>query len=521
MTTTTPTTTPSAPATRVPAIQVPATPLPALNAATVAAEALPITILQFGAGNFLRAFVDQMIQRANDAGIMRDGVAAVHATPGEDRAVDLLRQQDGIYHVLLEGVSGGAPVREYTRVTAIQRIVRAHEEFEAYRELYLSPSLRTIVSNTTEAGIAWVPGDDLAASPPASFPAKITALLLDRYTHFDGDAEAGLHIVCCELIEDNATTLREYVLRHAAQNGLPEGFVSWVASACTFHDTLVDRIVPGFPRDEIDRIQGEIGFADQVVVKGEHFGVWAIGGDAVVRDVLPLDRAGLPVQFMADIRPFRAKKVRILNGLHTAMTPIGLLLGCESVREADAREDVAAYLRRLLETEILPSIPEDQTALREFAEQIVERFSNPFLHHRLADIALNSISKWQTRNLPVLLEAWSAGREAPATAFALAALLVLDAGQPAGGELGAGRAGAGLSAPAGFEPKDDPALLAVIRDAFDPADLTAWVHVVVVAAGYLEAGDPRVDRLAQEVAGHAGHILTEGAEPALAALLRG
>lgn len=478
--------------------------LPPLNASTVVVERPPITIMQFGAGNFLRAFVDQMLQRANDAGVMNDGVVAVHATPGPDAAFDLLEQQDGLYHVLLEGVRDGETVRETTRVAVIGETVRAHRDFERYRAAYLSPTLRTLVSNTTEAGIAWVAGDDLTAAPPLSFPAKITALLADRFEHFGGDPERGLHVVCCELIEDNAATLREYVLRHAVANGLSAEFQAWVEEACTFHDTLVDRIVPGYPAAEITEIQRELGLADQMVVKGEYYGVWAIGGDPVIREVLPLDRAGMPVQFMADIRPFRAKKVRILNGLHTAMSAVGLQLGEESVRAAAERADVAHYLRQLLDTEILPSIDEPAEELRAFAGAILERFTNPYLHHRLGDIALNSLAKFQARNLPVLLAAWQAGREAHATAFALAALLLLDAGQ--GG-------------PVGFEPRDDAELLAVVRGGFDAEDLTGWARLALVSADYLPAEDPRLERLAQEVACHAAAILARGITAALADLL--
>ncbi|NKY09687.1 tagaturonate reductase [Cellulomonas hominis] len=477
--------------------------LPVPSAATVPRPDLPVTVLQFGAGNFLRAFVDQMLQRANDSGITAAGVAVVHATPGPDRALDLLREQDGVYHVLLEGVRDGRPVREVTQVTAIRQVLHAHDEFAAYRAAYLDPGLRVLVSNTTEAGIAWVPGDDLTVTPPASFPAKVTALLLDRFRHFDGDPAAGLHVVCCELIEDNATTLHRYVLAHATANGLPDEFVAWVESACSFHDTLVDRIVPGYPAGEIDAVQQEIGFADRLVVKGELYGVWVVGGDLALRELLPLDTAGLPVEFVPDVRPAREQKVRVLNGMHTALTAVGLLLGEESVRETVTRPDVARYLDLLLDTEVLPSLAGDPEQQRRFAATIRERFTNPYLQHRLADIALNSLAKFHARNLPVLLDAWDAGRPAPATGFALAALLVLDSGR---------------CGPAGFEPADDAALLALARDTFDADDLTGWVRGVLVGTGMLPADDPRLDRLAGEVAGHAAALLA-GPGQALAGLL--
>jgi tagaturonate reductase len=313
-----------------------------LNSTTVARRQRPVTVLQFGGGNFLRGFVDWMIQVANDAGVLDAGVAVVHATPAHDPAFELLRQQDGLFHVLLEGVRDGEPVREVTRVECVQAVAAAHREFERYRELYLDPDLRLIVSNTTEAGIVHVEGDDLTATPPASFPAKVTALLHDRFRHFGGSPDKGLAVVACELIEDNGSTLRELVLRHAEAARLGDEFVAWVQEACSFYDTLVDRIVPGFPRDDIQRIQDEIGFADRLVVKGEYFHVWAIGGDERIRELLPLDRAGLDVRFMSDIRPFRAQKVRVLNGAHTALSAVGLQLGFTGVREAFADDDVRA-----------------------------------------------------------------------------------------------------------------------------------------------------------------------------------
>jgi tagaturonate reductase len=479
-----------------------ATTLVPLDATTVSKPHLPVTILQFGGGKFLRAFTDQMVQAANDAGVMHDGVAIVHPTDVPDRPTSALREQDGLYHVVLEGVRDGQPVREVTRVECVQAIVRAHGEFERYRRLYLSPDLRVIVSNTTEAGIVWVQGDDLEARPPASFPAKVAALLHDRYDHFGGDPAAGLAVVCCELIEDNATTLRRYVLRHAADAGLGDGFASWVRTACTFHDSLVDRIVPGFPRAEIEAIQAELGFADQDVVVGELYAQWVIGGDPAIRDVLPLDRAGLPVQFMADVTPYRTTKVRILNGQHTALAPLGLLLGCSTVREVMARPDVAAWLRRLLDTEILPSVDGPADEVRAFAARITERLGNPFLSHDLTDIMLNAVSKWGARSLPVLLEAHARGEKAPLTALAFAATLAVQ------GEQGT---------PSGFAPRDDAGVLAAVRDGFSGGDLRGMVGRVVVEAGLLAADDPRLGAVADAVGDQLDVLVADGVEAAMSA----
>lgn len=469
-----------------------------LDATTVERAPLPVTVLQFGAGNFLRGFADQMIQVANDAGVMHDGVGIVHATPrhaaGERSG---LRAQDGLFHVVLEGVRDGVAVRETTLVDCVRAEVFAHGEFERYRELYLSPDLRLVLSNTTEAGIVWAE-DDLAARPPASFPAKVTALLHDRFVHFAASPGAGLAFVCCELIEDNATVLRDLVLRHAARAGLGEEFARWVREACTFHDSLVDRIVPGFPRDDIDRIQAETGFEDRFVVKGELYAQWVIGGDPVVRDLLPLDRAGLPVQFVPDVRPSRTAKVRILNGQHTALAPVGLLLGCTSVREAVEHADVAQYLRRLVETEILPSIP--GAGLDAFSERIAERFRNPFLDHRLSDIMLNAVSKWRARSLPVLLAAIERGERAPLTALGFAATVALFGG---------------LGAPPGFVPRDDAGALTTIRRGIATGDLPGLVRHVAIAEGFLTGDDARLPAVVDEIASQLRRIRDDGIAVAL------
>ena len=471
-----------------------------LDAMTAERPELPITIMQFGAGNFLRAFVDWMITRANEAGVTRDGVAVVQATDRPSRAVRQLAEQDGLFHVYLEGIKDRRPVKEVDLVTCVRSVLSAHKQFEEYDRLVISPDLRVVVSNTTEAGIEFVPGDDLSARPPQSFPAKVTALLHRRYEHFRGDPAAGLSFLCCELIEDNGSTLREYVLRHAAENGLGAEFDEWVRTACHFYDTLVDRIVPGFPQAEIEAVQAEIGFADELVVKAEHFYVWAIGGDPAIREVLPLDKAGLNVLFMDDIRPFRAKKVRILNGSHTAMSAVALQLGCETVRDAFAVPLVEALINRLVADEVLPTIEGDRQELDAFAQQILERFHNPSLQHRLGDITLNALSKWATRNLPVVLERWAVDAHAPLTDLSLAALLVLYSGR---------------SENSRFEPCDDAAAVQLLRSTFDREDLQGWTMGVIKRLPLPAMDASAVARLSKETSRAVELILERGMAGAL------
>jgi len=433
-----------------------------LNKNTAAKPELPVKILQFGEGNFLRAFVDWLVHKANEAGVMNHGVAVVQ--PIETGMTDALNRQDCLYHVILEGINNGKPVREVTPVKSIVCAVNPYKDYEAYKEIFLSDDLEMTVSNTTEAGIRYEEGDDLKALPPKTYPAKMTALLYQRFLKFHGAADKGLIIICCELIENNGSTLREYVLKHAEYNRLGDDFIRWIKTACHFYDTLVDRIVPGFPRENIDEIKAELGFDDNLVVKGEYFHVWAIGGDDVIREKLPLDKAGLNVLFMNDIRPFRAKKVRILNGSHTAMTPVALQLGCQTVKEAFDNPQVERYIRQMVETEILPAIDEDPEELKHFAAKILERFYNPYIRHYLKDISLNSLSKWETRNFPTLRDnVLRLRRPAPLTTYSFASLLALYSGK----------------SKTDFTPNDIPEFVDFIQKTYNSGNIRSWVDGII------------------------------------------
>jgi tagaturonate reductase len=365
-----------------------------------------VRVLQIGAGNFLRAFADWMIQKGNAAGVLDDGVVVLKVTRRQTRL------DSGPFRVILDGVRDGEPFTEITEVDVIQEAVDAYADWDRCLEVARGDDLRLVISNTTEAGIVSV-DDDLTAAPPETFPAKMAVLLHERWRHFHGDPSRGLLFLPCELNEDNGQALRAAVLRHAT--ALDPDLAAWVGAHCRFYDTIVDRIVPGRDGDDI---------------RGEHYARWAIAGDPLIRAAFPLDRAGLPVEFVDDIRAFREKKVRVLNGSHTALAAVAPLLGCTTVSAAVAHPVAGEYLRRLLHDEVLPTLPDDAGP---FVAATLERISNPALEHRLADIALNALAKWEARNLPVVLDRWAAGGQAPLSVFALACLRLGYAG-----ELGAG-----------------------------------------------------------------------------------
>ena len=433
-----------------------------LNKQTVNKPELPTKILQFGEGNFLRAFVDWMIHKANEAGVMNHGIVAVQ--PIAQGLAPLLRKQDCLYHVYLEGIKDKQPVKEVTLVKSLVDVMNPYEEYAAYEQLFLSDELEMIISNTTEAGIRYEEGDDLTACPPRSYPAKMTALLHKRFQKFSGAADKGLFIICCELIEDNGSTLREYVLKHAEYNNIGADFINWVNTNCHFYDTLVDRIVPGFPHETIGEIQTELDFNDNLVVKGEYFHVWAIGGDPIIKEKLPLDKAGLNVLFMDDIKAFRAKKVRILNGSHTAMVPVAMQMGCATVMDAFNTPAVEKYINSMVAEEVLPMIDEDQEELKKFANKILERFYNPYIKHYLKDISLNSLSKWETRNFSTVYDnSKKTGKIAERTVFSLAALLVLYSGK----------------SEVKFTPNDTPEFVEFIQQTFNANNIEQWVSGIL------------------------------------------
>lgn len=361
----------------------------------------PSRILQFGEGNFLRAFVDWMIQKMNNNIGFNAGVDVVQ--PLATGMVDLLNKQDGLYHVYLKGIKDGKPIKEYEFIQCINKGINPYTEFEAYKTAILNPELRFVVSNTTEAGISWDENDKLDMQPQNSFPGKVTALLYERYKAFDGARDKGLIFFTCELIDRNGDMLKKYVLKHAKNWNLGEAFIQWVETACAFCNTLVDRIVPGFPKDDIKEIQAELGYEDNLVVVGEYFHLWVIEGPEWVAAEFPADKAGLEVKFVKDMTRFREQKVAVLNGCHTGSYAVSYLYGIDTVREAYESLEVGEFMKHMVYDEVLPVLDGTEKELKKFADKILERFSNPYIRHLWQSIALNAMSKWETRNLPSLL----------------------------------------------------------------------------------------------------------------------
>lgn len=462
----------------------------------------PTRILQFGEGNFLRAFADWFIDIANERGLMDTSVAIVSPRFNDNGSIARLREQDCLYHVLLEGIEGGRPKREIRLIESVCDVMAPSLEPDRkrYEKLTISPDLRFVISNTTEAGIRYE-RDDVLSQTPATFPGKVTNLLWRRFRHFKGDTSKGLIFICCELIEDNASTLRKYVERHAREASLGDDFVNWVDDACIFADTLVDRIVPGFPTDSINDVKAEIGYDDNAVVKGELYHLWAIAGKGyrTVAREFPLDKAGLHVMFMPSIKAFRDKKVRILNGSHTAMVPIALQLGCTTVAEAFSNTYVNSFINKMVESEVLPAIDGKPAELHAFASGILERFYNPYIKHYLNSIALNSLSKWEARNFPTVLDTYKkTGHFADHSLFAFAALLSLYGPETA------------------FSPDDNDEHIAAIAASWNSEDYELTVRTIVDSGIFTADFEKLVPGFSAEVAVHLSAICRHGMEKALA-----
>jgi len=384
----------------------------------------PVKVLQFGTGNFLRGFVDWVIDILNEQTDFNGDIQLIQPH-GKSPNRDLIGQE-GLYHVLIRGFQHGRVVKENRLITCVQSTINPYLEYEEYLNLADNPELEFVISNTTEAGIYVDDKDTDYQNCPRSFPGKLTALLYRRYTNFFGATDKGLTIIPCELIEDNGGKLKAAVLQYSRQWNLSEDFDSWVESSLTFCNTLVDRIVPGFPDENSREIQKELGFEDKLMVVAEPFHFWAIEAPASLKDSFPVGKVkGLDVKFVDDLSPYRERKVRILNGAHTTIVLLAYLRGLRTVRETVEDGYMGKFLENAIQQEIIPTLDLSEDELKEFANSVVERFKNPFIKHQLSAIALNSTSKFKVRVLPSLLEYIKRKEELPIHLVkSLAALMV-------------------------------------------------------------------------------------------------
>ena len=381
---------------------------------------LPERAVQFGTGAFLRGFVEPFLDAANRAGRFGGRIVMVGSTgSGRDR---VLAEQDGLYTLSVQGLEGGEPVHEQRVVGCVSRALSAVDEWDAVLECARNPHLQLVFSNTTEVGIALDERDRADASPPRSFPGKLTRFLYERAASFDFDPARGVVVLPCELIEDNGDRLKGIVLALAERWELDPRFARWIRSAVPFCNTLVDRIVPGTPApDARAEMETALGYRDGLLTVAEAYRLFVIQGDDSLRARLPFaDEPGVVVT--EDVAPYRQRKVRMLNGAHTVTTPAAILCGCETGLDAVRHPVAGPFLRRAMLDEIVPTV--DAPGSDAYARAVLDRFGNPYVRHALVDISLQQSMKMRVRVVPsILAYAERTGRVPEALAFGFAAYL--------------------------------------------------------------------------------------------------
>ncbi len=362
----------------------------------------PIKVLQFGDGNFLRGFVDWMIDILNEKTDFNSDLQIIRPLrKGHFKEVD---EQDGLYHVQVRGLQAGKIVSERRLITCVAGAINPYTEHQAFVKSAENPDLQFIISNATEAGLVFNPSDNNSNELPESFPGKLTLLLFRRFTFFHGDPEKGLVLMPCELIDKNGDVLKKILLQYCVLWKLPDAFIQWLINHNTFCNSLVDRIVPGFPKETIAELQEATGFEDHRAVSAEPFYLWVIEAPAFVQQMFPTAKAGLSVKYVNDLTPYSTRKVRILNGAHTTLVPVAYLRGLRTVKESVDDSFMGEFIRKAIFEEIIPTLDLPAEELRQFADDVLERFQNPFIKHELKSIAMNSISKFRVRVLPSIKE---------------------------------------------------------------------------------------------------------------------
>lgn len=362
---------------------------------------LPIKIVQFGGGNFMRGFTDYIIDKLNKETEWKGGIVNLQATP--NGSIQKMEEQDNVYTLFTRGIKKGEIHDEKQVISAIQKSVNPYSDYDEFLALAKEEELEFVFSNTTETGIAYDETETSYEGPHRNFPAKVTVLLHERFKHFNGAADKGLRIIPCELIEDNAFALRQIILKYAQLWNLEDRFVQWINQYNYFHNTLVDRIVPGYPKDDAGSYEDQLDYEDQMMVVSECFLLFVIQEAGNLNERIPFNKINEQILVVDDIQPYRLRKVRILNGGHTLMLAPAILSGQETVKESIDNPFIGKFLSNAIFNEVNPTLGLDEAELKNFAEEVFDRFRNPFIKHYLASIALYFVSKFKVRVLPSLL----------------------------------------------------------------------------------------------------------------------
>lgn len=464
----------------------------------------PERVIQFGEGNFLRAFVDWIISCMDEKTDFNGSVVVVQ--PIGHGMVERLNEQDCLYHVNLQGIEDGKEINSYRLIDVISRALNPYGNFDGFLKLAEQPEIRFVISNTTEAGIAFDASCRLDDAPASSYPAKLVQLLWRRYNFFSGDESKGWIILPCELVFLNGKKLHEVILKYVDLWGLGDGFRKWFENSCRVCSTLVDRIVPGFPRKDIGSIKEHLQFDDNMVVQGEYFHLWVIEAPREVAEEFPADKAGLNVLFVPSEEPYHERKVTLLNGPHTVLAPVSFLCGVDIVRDACRHPLIGKFIHRVMFDELMPTLNLPESELRLFANQVMERFNNPFIDHQVTSIMLNSFSKYRTRDIPGLKTYLQRKGMLPeCLVIGLAAIIIYYHG---------------YTRPDGVKavPNDSPEILSLLEKAWESGDAGGVASCVLSAESIWGENLNAIPGMTECLSGYIDKIQKYGMEKVLASL---
>ena len=423
-------------------------------------------VIQFGEGNFLRAFIDWIIWKTNQKTDFDASVVIVQ--PIANGLVDRLNSQDGLYHLNLQGLDGGEPVDSVEMIDVVSRGINPYIDFGEYLKLAEQPQMRFIISNTTEAGIAFDPSCRFDDAPALSYPGKLVQLLYHRYEYFGGAADKGFIIFPCELIFENGKHLKECIYQYIDLWNLGDGFRTWFTGCCGVYSTLVDRIVPGYPRDTAQQLCERVGYEDGMLDKAEIFHLWVIEAPQSVAVEFPADKAGLHVLFVPSEAPYHERKVTLLNGPHTVLSPVGYLSGLNTVKECCEDEVVGKFVHKVMFEELMSTLNLPKDDCEKFASDVMDRFRNPFVKHFVTSIMLNSFPKYKTRDLPgVKTYLERTGVLPEGLVFGLAAIITYYKG--------------GMRGSDEIVPNDDPKIMQLLKDLWAAGDIEKLASGVLAA----------------------------------------
>lgn len=433
----------------------------------------PEKILQFGEGNFLRAFADWMINMANKDGLFQGSI--VVCQPIATGLAETINAQDGVYTLAMRGMENGKAKEKIEQITSISRCINPYKNYNDLLDIARSEDLQIVISNTTEAGISYNANDKLSDTPPSSFPAKVTALLYERFQTFHGAKDKGLLFLPVELIDNNGAELKRIVLQYAADWNLEKSFIEWIENANKFTSTLVDRIVTGYPKGQIEYFEEKLGYRDNIIVTSEVFNLWVIEGKKEWADILPIHKTNANVIWTGNVTPYKKRKVRILNGAHTSTVLASFLAGYDIVRDLMADPILKNFLDKTISEEVIPTLDLPKNELKSFAASVDDRFANPYIDHKILDISLNSCSKFNARCLPSLLGYWEVKGSLPKRlCFSLAAFIKFYQGKTVDGSYMAVRKDGTQ-----YQIKDDLQVITYFENAWSNPDPANVSHAIL------------------------------------------